>query len=136
MPNQLTSALNRDEQYQQLLELKDKMKLLDSIIQEGNLALDFQDSPFYPIFARTMLALKESYNSDAHKAAKDSRAEISNFLGREEAIKEMFSILSEFAVKSEQAKDEKQLTLDQIQELQAILATPETISVDNGGAMG
>lgn len=130
-------ALKRDEQYQQLLELKDKIKRIDQVILEGEHAEDFKKNhPFWPIFERTFKALRETYNADAHKASKDSRAEISHFLGREEAIKDVFYYLDDFTSRADSAAEEKKIAEEQIKELHSILGSPDGESQDLGGAIG
>lgn len=126
MPQSPEDQMLRDEHFQQLTEEQSKVKLLDEIIAEGVKAEDFVNNhPFYPIFKRTFTALRESYNADAHKASRDSRSEISHFLGREEAIRDLFSILGDFTVKADSAEEEKKVALDRIKELQSILGSAE-----------
>lgn len=133
MPN----GLERDEQYIRLLQLKDKIQQLRDVIREGELAEEFQKNHgFYPIFAKLLASLRESYNAEAHKAARDSRAEIANYLGREECVKDITFLLTEFSTRADSAEAEKKTIEEEIKELTEILASPDGDTVDNGGAMG
>lgn len=133
----MSEALLRDEQYQRLLILKDRVKQLNVVIREGELAEDFRDKhAFFPVFAGAMASLRESYNAEAHKAARDSRAEISNFLGREECVKTVMGIFEEFSTRADSAETEKESVEQEIKELTEILASPEGETQDVGGAMG
>lgn len=129
-------ALERDEQFQQLQDLKSKLKQLQIVVDEGESAKEFMSSSFYPVFEKTFKSLLSVYNADAHKAARDSRAEISNYLGREEALRDVFSIIAEFETKALSAVDEIKVIEDQIREITQILASPEMETTDVGGAMG
>jgi len=135
--NDGSELLLRDEHYKRLIECKEKIKLMNQIILEGQYAEEFiSGSPFWPIFQRTFESLRASYNADAHKAAKDLRADITNYLGREEAIMDMFNIIGEFSVKADHAESEKKLIEEEIKQLQEILSTPDGNTQDVGGAMG
>ncbi len=130
-------SLLRDDQYRRLLELKEKQKLLDIVISEGSAAEEFQSkSDFWPILKRTLEAMRYSANSDAHKASRDSRSEISHFLGREESFDDIFNVIHEFTIKADNAETEKNSIEEEIAQLTQILATPETNTQDVGGAMG
>ena len=129
--------LERDEQYQHLLDLKKKVSSLDTVISEGQYAEEFcNQHSFWPIFKKTLESLKESYAAETHKAARDNRAEIANFLGREEGIMDVLNIIQEFSTRADQAESEKKLAVDEIKELTEILASPEGDTVDVGRAMG
>ena len=124
------------DQEARLNELKLKVDVLNSIIREGELCDEFKKSGFYEIFQRTFHAQKESYQGDAYKAAKDSRAEISAFLSRMEQIDDMFAILEQFVIKADGAKTEKYACEDEIKELNDELNQRDPGSHDVGGVMG
>lgn len=129
--------LERDEQYQHLLDLREKSSQLSEVIQQGSDAEDFKAKhPFWPTFLSTLTALRDSYHADTFKAARDNRAEISNFLGREEGIADVLRIIDEFSQKAAQAQTEKSLADEEISQITRILASPEATTLDNGGAMG
>lgn len=131
------AVLMRDEQYQRLLMLKDRVRQLNEVIRQGELAEDFQNKHgFFPVFQSALASLRESYNAEAHKAARDSRAEISNFLGREECVKTILELVTEFSTRADSAETEKESVEQEIKELTEILASPEGDAQDVGGAMG
>lgn len=129
--------LQRDEDFQQLTELKKKSEAFDVVIQQGDHAKNFKDMhPFWPILKDTLNAMRDAYRADTFKAARDNRAEIANYLGREEGIMDVLNLIDQFSAKAEQAQIEKNLADEQINELQNILTNPQRDVTDVGGAMG
>ena len=134
--NKPQEVIERDEHYKRLLELKEKNKQLEVVIREGQYAEEFlKSSPFAPILMRTLSAMRENYNADAHKASKDSRSSISHFLGREECVKDILNIIDEFSRLADNAESEKKVNDDEMRELYEIMGNPEGVTQDVGGTI-
>lgn len=127
MPNEADDRLHH---------LREKVALLNIIIREGELYQEFKESSFYEVFSNIFTGLKETYLKDAYKASRDSRAEISSFLGRMEQIDDMFDILGQFPIKAGQAKLERTSLEEEIDEINDQMNEPGYVSQDVGGVMG
>ena len=123
---------------EQILNLKEKIKGLNAIIQEAKDCEDFKKSAFYEIQDRTLKALKASYEADAHKAVKSNLANVGNFLGRMEMINDYYDILDRFALMADDAQTQLDGCNEQIKELEQQINddSREVEASDPGGVMG
>ena len=126
------------EPQEKILQLKSKIQNLNKIIEEAKECEAFKAHGFYPILQRTLLALKENYEKDAFKAARDSRADISNYLGRMEMIVDFYDILDKFALNADQAQLEIDSAEEEIKQLNEIMKDDAKSgqTLDIGGNMG
>ena len=124
------------EPMERILELKDKIKLLNIIIEEGKAYDDFRKSSFYQIMDRTLKAQKSVYEQDAYKASKSSLSNIGNYLGRMEMIDDLFGMFDKFLDNASQAVSDVEIMEEEIKDLETELNTPDRGTLDSGGAMG
>lgn len=119
-----------------ILELKDKIKTLQTIVNEGEDYLNFKKSAFYSILERTLKAQMEVYKQEAYKASKSNLSNMGNFLGRMEEIDDFYDILEKFELNASEAQSQIDLLTEQIKEEERELNEKDSATLDSGGSMG
>jgi len=77
-----------------LNDLKDRLKVIDEVINEGEQVEAILRTVGWEIIRKTLLAQSELYKIESFKAAKSSLSNLGNFLGRYEAIEESLELIT------------------------------------------